>query len=291
MAMCPDASPGGPMAWVTHKVGGSHDRLCGRPGRAGMLTGPIVPGEPDAQVLAEDPVAVRLSLGVLWLAVALPAQAATLYRIDQRYGRPEFSVRALGLFAVQGRFPRFEGRPSARPRSAGTIAHRCHHRRQCGRDAAAGPDRPAALGRYFDTAHHPTERFASTSIQALSPTHYIIHGTLRIRGVTQPQDLDATLRDRRMDQAVGSRLPTSSSGARSGGPPSAWSPTGPCSRTPSSSTSASTWKWASLADGHRGAGRPGAGRSASCTGPSRRSSCSPRRWGCTWSPCRSGSCC
>jgi len=56
---------------------------------------------------------------------------------------------------------------------------------------------------YFDTAHHPTARFASTSIQVLSPTHYIIHGTLRIRGVTQPQDLDATLRDRRVDQARG----------------------------------------------------------------------------------------
>jgi polyisoprenoid-binding protein YceI len=144
-----------------------------------------------------------LSLGALWLAAVLPAPAATLYRIDQRYGSLEFSVRALGLFTVQGRFPRFEGdllldldQPE-----------RSHIDVTVDASAVEMPlqDQTDLLrsDAYFDTAHHPTERFTSTSIQALSPTHYIIHGALRIRGITQPQALDATLRDRRVDQARG----------------------------------------------------------------------------------------
>jgi polyisoprenoid-binding protein YceI len=144
-----------------------------------------------------------LSLGVLWLAVAFPALAATLYRIDQRYGSLEFSIRALGLFTVQGRFPRFEGHlllDLDQP-------ERSHIDVSIDASAVEMPlqDQTDLLrsDAYFNTAHHPTERFTSTSIQALSPTHYIIHGTLRIRGVTQPQDLDATLRDRRVDQARG----------------------------------------------------------------------------------------
>ena len=135
--------------------------------------------------------------------VLSPVLAATLYRLDQRYGTVGFSVRALGLFAVQGRFPRFEGdllldldQPE-RSHIDVTI------------DAAAAEmpqqDQTDLLrsDAYFDTTHHPTARFASTSIQALSPTHYVIHGTLRIRGLAQPQDLDATLQDRRTDRARG----------------------------------------------------------------------------------------
>ncbi len=144
-----------------------------------------------------------LSFGVLWLAVVFPALAATLYRIDQRYGSLEFSIRALGLFTVQSRFPRFEGHLMLDLDQP----ERSHIDVSIDASAVEMPlqDQTDLLrsDAYFDTAHHPTERFTSTSIQALSPTHYIIHGTLRIRGVTQPQDLDATLRDRRVDQARG----------------------------------------------------------------------------------------
>src|SRR4051794_1724196 len=49
-----------------------------------------------------------LSLGTaLWLAAAVPAAAASLYRIDQSNGTVDFSVGILGLFTVQGRFPKF----------------------------------------------------------------------------------------------------------------------------------------------------------------------------------------
>jgi polyisoprenoid-binding protein YceI len=143
-----------------------------------------------------------LSIGVVaWLAAALPASAASRYSIDQRYGTVEFSVGILGLFTTQGRFPRFEGDLLL------DVEHpeRSHIDVSIDANAVEMPlqDQVELLrsAAYFDTAQHPTERFASTAIQALSPAHYVIHGTLRIRGVTQPQDLDAILQDRHIDQA------------------------------------------------------------------------------------------
>src|SRR3954452_1292289 len=138
-----------------------------------------------------------------WLIAVSPSVAATLYRIDQRYGTVGFSVSALGLFAIQGRFPRFEGdlllnldQPERSHIDVAIDASAVEMPQQDQTDLLRSDT-------YFDTAHHPTARFASTSVQALSPTHYVIHGTLRIRGVAQPQDLDATLQDRRVDQARG----------------------------------------------------------------------------------------
>jgi polyisoprenoid-binding protein YceI len=147
---------------------------------------------------------VRLVLWTaLWLAAALPGGAATLYRIDQRYGSLEFSVSALGLFNVQGRFPRFEGdllldldKPERSHIDVAIDASAVQMPLQEQTDLLRSEA-------YFDVAHHPAGRFVSSSIEALSPTHYLIHGTLRVRGITQPQDLDATLRDRHVDQARG----------------------------------------------------------------------------------------
>ena len=147
---------------------------------------------------------VRLVLWMaLWLAAVLPGQAAILYRIDQRYGSIEFSVKALGLFTIQGRFPRFEGdllldldQPERSHIDVAIDASSVEMPLQEQTDLLRSEA-------YFDTAHHPTERFTSTSIQALSPTQYVIRGTLRIRGIVQPQELNATLQDRRVDQARG----------------------------------------------------------------------------------------
>src|SRR3954471_20855915 len=139
----------------------------------------------------------------LWLIAVSPSVAATLYRIDQRYGTVGFSVSALGLFAIQGRFPRFEGdllldidQPERSHIDVAIDASAVQMPQQDQTDLLRSDS-------YFDTAHHPTARFASTSIQALSPTHYVIHGTLEIRGISQPQDLDASLLDRRVDQTRG----------------------------------------------------------------------------------------
>jgi polyisoprenoid-binding protein YceI len=140
---------------------------------------------------------------VAWLAAASAGGAATLYRFDQRYGTVGFSVSALGLFDVQGKFPRFEGDLLLDLEQP----ERSHIDVTIDASAVEMPQQDQTdllrSDAYFDIARHPTARFASTSIQTLSPTHYVIRGTLRIRGVTQPQNLDATLRDRRVDQVRG----------------------------------------------------------------------------------------
>src|SRR5690349_20504928 len=105
----------------------------------------------------------------LWLAGVPPSQAASLYRIDQRYGTVEFSVGILGLFDVQGRFPRFEGEflldldQPERSRvdvaiDTGAVEMPLQDQVDLLRSEA-----------YFDTARHPTARFTSTAIQAVSP--------------------------------------------------------------------------------------------------------------------------
>ncbi len=137
---------------------------------------------------------------VVWLMTALPAVAASLYRIDQRYGVISFSVGSLGLFTTEGLFPRFEGELLLDTEAP----ERTHIDVTIDAGAVAMPLQDQAdllrSDAYFDTAHFPAEHFVSTSIQVLSPTHFVIHGLLRIRGVAMPQDLDAVVKDRHFDQ-------------------------------------------------------------------------------------------
>src|SRR3954463_2036728 len=104
----------------------------------------------------------------LWLIAASPSMAATLYRIDQRYGTVGFSVSAIGMFAVQGRFPRFEGdllldldQPERSYIDITIDASAVKMPQQDQTDLLRSDA-------YFDAAHYPTVRFTSTSIQALS---------------------------------------------------------------------------------------------------------------------------
>lgn len=137
-----------------------------------------------------------LGLSPGWAPQAL---AATRYQIDQRYGTIAFSVSALGMFKVQGRFPRFMGELVL------DMEHPERSKIDVAIDAATVemplPDQTELLRSeaYFDAARHPRPRFTSTAIQVLSPTHYIIHGALQIRGITRPQVLDAVLADRHLD--------------------------------------------------------------------------------------------
>src|SRR5271165_1349744 len=163
-----------------------------------------------------------LALLLAWLWAPSSAAAASLYRIDPRYGTIEFSVGILGMFDVKGSFPRFEGE----------LLLDTVHPEQSRIDMAIEANavemplsdqvdllRSAA---YFDTVQYPTEHFVSTSIQALTPSHYLIHGTLQIRGIVQPQDIDAVLEDRHLDTRMGSHLPISSSRVGSDAQRSAW---------------------------------------------------------------------
>jgi polyisoprenoid-binding protein YceI len=150
---------------------------------------------------------MRQLLPVLWMALCLatasPAGAAALYHIDQRYGTVTFSVGVLGMFDVQGHFPRF----------AGDLLLNLEQPEQSQIDVTIDTstiemplqDQTDLLrsDAYFDIARHPSARFTSVAIQPLSPTHYLVHGMLRLRGVMQRQDLDATVRDRHVEGAGG----------------------------------------------------------------------------------------
>ena len=144
-----------------------------------------------------------LSLAItLWLAAPQPA-AASLYQIDQRYGTIAFSVSVLGLFPVEGRFPQFTGElqlDAAHPENA-------HIDVAIDANAVEMPlaDQVALLrsAPYFDTAEFPKERFTSTSIRQVSPSHFVVEGMLEIRGVTHKQLLEAVLQDHQFDAARG----------------------------------------------------------------------------------------
>lgn len=129
--------------------------------------------------------------------------APSLYRIDQRYGSIEFTVSSLGLFTTEGRFGRFEGELLLDPDNP-------EQTRVDVRVDADSVEMPLAnetellrSPAYFDTAQHRMEHFVSTSIEPLSPAHYRIHGTLELRGVANPIELDAVVRNRHFDQAHG----------------------------------------------------------------------------------------
>ena len=133
---------------------------------------------------------------------ASPAAAApSLYHIDQRFGRIEFSITSLGLFSTEGRFARFEGELLLDP----------DHPEQTHVDVRVDansvemplPNETELLRSpaYFDTARYGMEHFVSTSVEPLSPSHYRVHGKLELHGVTNPLDLDAVVENRHFDQA------------------------------------------------------------------------------------------
>ena len=138
-----------------------------------------------------------------WLGTPLPAAAASVYRIDQRYGTIEFSVSILGMFDVHGSIPRFEGElllDTVHPEQSHIDVRIDANAVEMPLSEEVDLLRSAA---YFNAAHYPTEHFVSTSIEARSPSHYLIHGTLQIRGIAQPQDIDAVLEDRHLDARRG----------------------------------------------------------------------------------------
>lgn len=143
---------------------------------------------------------------LMWLLPAAAGAAGSFYRIDQRFGTVGFSVSTLGMFDVQGSFPQFHGQLVL------DAAHPEQTRIDVAIDAGAVEmplaDQVALLRSpaYLDVAQYPQLHFMSSAIQALSPSHFRILGTMQIRGVTQPQELDAVLQDHRTDSANGTEV-------------------------------------------------------------------------------------
>lgn len=138
---------------------------------------------------------------VAWCVPSPAAQAASRYRIDQSVGTIDFAVGVLGLFSVDGRFPRFAGDLTldvAQPQRTSidvTV--------QTDSLEMPAPEQADLLRSepYFNAADYPTARFVSEAVEPLAPDRYAVRGALTLRGVTKPLALDARLEGRRRDQA------------------------------------------------------------------------------------------
>ncbi|HUZ64122.1 MAG TPA: YceI family protein [Acetobacteraceae bacterium] len=134
---------------------------------------------------------------VLWafalVAWVVPARAAAIYPIDQRFGSIAFSVGNFGLFSSHGEFRRFSGTLSldlARPgQTRITVV--------IDANSVSTPWRPAARRlrspAYFDVTHFRRIHFTSSRVLPAGPHRYQIDGQLEIRGITQPLTLTALL--------------------------------------------------------------------------------------------------
>jgi polyisoprenoid-binding protein YceI len=142
-------------------------------------------------------VATRALAIVLATVLALgpaPATAGLLdYLISQHYGTIGFSVSQLGLFTVDGRFTRFEGRLAINEQHP--TETRIDVTIEARSAAMASPNAVAMLRSpaYFDVARYPKIHFVSRSITRTGSKQFVIHGILTIRGIAHPQSLEATL--------------------------------------------------------------------------------------------------
>jgi polyisoprenoid-binding protein YceI len=131
-----------------------------------------------------------------------PVHAASLYAIDRRSGRIEFSVSHLGLFQSHGEFTRFDSKLMIdRQHPEHTTIEVVIH---LGSVSMPWENAEELLRspEFFDTARYPDARFSSTSVVPLSADHYLVKGVLEIRGIKRPIDLDARLVDRHSDPAT-----------------------------------------------------------------------------------------
>lgn len=138
------------------------------------------------------------------LLSGVPAVATTdHYAIDQRYGTIGFSVSELGLFETSGTFHHFDGKIALDPQhpEATKIAVRI-----AVTSAAMASERARKMllsAPYFDAPTYPWIRFRSTSVTAAGRHRYRILGSLEIRGVTRPEELDAALVTAKDDPKTG----------------------------------------------------------------------------------------
>jgi polyisoprenoid-binding protein YceI len=130
-----------------------------------------------------------------WLVVLAnhAAQAADFFNFDQRYGSIAFTVTNFGAFSSLGSIPRFMGKlvidrayPERTKIDVLADATSIRVPWDNGTELLRGPD-------FFDIAHYPQVRFVSETIRGVDPTHFLIQGTLEIRGIRRPLTLDATL--------------------------------------------------------------------------------------------------
>jgi polyisoprenoid-binding protein YceI len=143
-----------------------------------------------------------------WLVVLAShaTHAAELFNLDQRFGTIAFSVTNFGAFSSLGTFPRFVGKllidrahPEQTKIDVEADATSVRVPWDNGTQLLRGPD-------FFDIAHYPEVRFVSDAIRGVDPRHFLIQGTMEIRGITRPLTLDATLESEHTNMANGNEI-------------------------------------------------------------------------------------
>lgn len=131
-----------------------------------------------------------LLLLVTWTGVA---RSADVYMLDQTAGSIEFTVHNFGLLTSRGIFHRFLANLTLDP------VNPFQSRIIVTMEAGSGEmDRPVATEillspNFFDAAQFPHIRFASNHITREGPGHYVVDGSVEIRGITKPFALDTRL--------------------------------------------------------------------------------------------------
>jgi len=146
--------------------------------------------------------ALLLAGGIL----PLPARAAQLFRLDQRYGTIAFTVSNLGLFRSRGDFTRFMGRLTIDP--ADPTATRIAVTVAASSVRTPWPQETAMLrsADFFDVAHYPDIRFQSEQVLPAGPGRYMISGAMTLHGRTRPVTLAAQLMHDARDKATGRQI-------------------------------------------------------------------------------------
>ncbi|MFP5072932.1 YceI family protein [Pseudonocardia nantongensis] len=150
----------------------------------------VAPGyEPTARAVTLD--GVDLDLGVLELArtggAVLPTPGT--WRIDPMHSSIQATALHLGMSRIHGRLRRFAGTV--------TVADPLEHSGVAVTIDPASvdsdePDRDAHLRNadFLDVAAHPEIRYVGDGLVRRDPTHWTVHGTLTLKGVSAPVDLD-----------------------------------------------------------------------------------------------------
>jgi polyisoprenoid-binding protein YceI len=140
------------------------------------------------------------------LATVRSAHADQIFYLDQRVSSIEFSVRDLGLFSSEGAFRRFEAQlvlsnshPERTKISVTVDAGSVDMSWQQATEILRSPD-------FFDVRRYPEAQFQSTSVQEVATGHFVVHGLVQIRGITQSLILHAALTKQTQDPAHHSQI-------------------------------------------------------------------------------------
>ncbi|NJN51778.1 MAG: polyisoprenoid-binding protein [Gammaproteobacteria bacterium] len=135
---------------------------------------------------------MRATIAILVLSVVLPAKAAE-FTVDESHTRILFTATHLGFSVMPGIFREFDVKldfdPVTPTNSALSVTI----------DAASIDMFDDELNKhlrnadFFDTAHHPTITFVSSSVTMVDATHANVMGSLTLRGRSLPVTLHVTL--------------------------------------------------------------------------------------------------